>query len=92
MSFLRNLFGLGKVGAVGIDIGSSNVKVMYIEDTKRVPQVVRVGLADTPKGTVKDGKIVDPEALGETIRQVFESREIPAKKSSKCCFRSICSC
>jgi type IV pilus assembly protein PilM len=80
MAFLGNLFGFGKVGAVGVDIGSSNIKVMYVQEIKKGPQVLRVGLADTPKGTVKDGKIVDPEALGEAIRQVFESREIPAKK------------
>lgn len=80
MSFLGNLFGFGKVESVGVDIGSCNVKVIYIQDSKKGAQVMRIGVADTPKGTVKDGKIVDPEALGETIRQIFEAKEIKLKK------------
>jgi type IV pilus assembly protein PilM len=61
---------------VGLDIGSRSVKVAEIVDSKSGPKLKHFGMADIPVGAIEDGAISDPDAVAETIRQLFKSSKI----------------
>lgn len=69
---------LGKRVAVGLDIGSHRIKALQIERAGTNWRVVRRAQAPTPPECVRDGVVVDPKVLGETIRAMLRDAKIPA--------------
>lgn len=55
---------------VGLDIGSSAVKVVEIAG-RRFGAAATVGWASTPRGSIVDGAIVEPEGVAGAIRQAL---------------------
>src|SRR5213083_3020164 len=55
---------------VGLDIGSHAIKAVEIAPAGGKYRVVHAGFAETPPGAVKEGAVVEPQALGLAIRQV----------------------
>ncbi|MFA5478841.1 MAG: type IV pilus assembly protein PilM [Candidatus Muiribacteriota bacterium] len=69
------VFGGGK-NVVGIDIGSSAVKVVLIKDGKE-PVLAGYGVASLPlEGTIVEGNIVDAGTVAETVREVLKASKI----------------
>lgn len=62
--------GVGGKRFVGIDVGSHAVKVVELAPAGSRFKVVHAAIGDTPPGAVKEGTVVDPQALGLAIRQV----------------------
>ncbi|MGD8992070.1 MAG: pilus assembly protein PilM, partial [Desulfobacterales bacterium] len=60
-----------KDNLVGLDIGSRSLKAAEIAETKRGRELKRFGMTDIPHGAIEDGAINDPEAVAESIRQLF---------------------
>ncbi len=56
---------------VGVDIGSHAIKAVELVPGGGRFRVVHAGTADTPPGAVKEGAVVEPQALGLAIRQVL---------------------
>ena len=56
---------------VGLDIGSHTIKAVEIAPAGGKYRVVHAGFAETPPGAVKEGAVVEPQALGLAIRQVI---------------------
>src|SRR5256886_1076979 len=56
---------------VGLDIGSHAIKAVEIAPAGGKYRVVHAGFAETPPGAVKEGAVVEPQALGLAIRQVI---------------------
>jgi len=57
---------------VGLDIGSRSLKAAEITESKRGRELKRFGMTDIPHGAIEDGTINDPEAVAESIRQLFK--------------------
>jgi len=57
---------------VGLDIGSRSLKAAEIAESKRGRELKRFGMTDIPHGAIEDGTINDPEAVAESIRQLFK--------------------
>src|SRR2546428_9422835 len=56
---------------VGLDIGSHAIKAVELAGAGGKYRVVHAGFAETPPGAVKEGAVVEPQALGLAIRQVI---------------------
>ncbi|MCL6630965.1 MAG: pilus assembly protein PilM, partial [Armatimonadetes bacterium] len=70
---------------IGIDIGSSLIKVVEARPSKGEVQITALGIAPTPPGTIENEIITDPQTLGQAIRQLLTETGI----SSKRCVSSV---
>ncbi len=61
---------------VGLDIGSRSIKAAEIAESKRGRTLKRFGIADIPHGAIEEGTINDPEAVAESIQQLFKNYNI----------------
>jgi len=66
---------------VGINIGSSLIKVVEARLGKDGIQVTALGVAPTPPGSIDNEIVVDPQALGQAIRQLLTESGISCKRS-----------
>jgi len=75
---------MGKISnapTVGIDIGSSLIKVVEARPGKGGVQITALGVAPTPSGVIDDNDvIVDPQTLGQAIRQLLGESGIKSKR------------
>lgn len=75
--------GFGKSGGgptVGINIGTSLIKVVEARPGKSGPQITALGVAPTPPGAIDNEVIVDPQTLGQAIRRLLSDSGISCKK------------
>ncbi len=61
---------------LGIDIGSSKIKVCEIKTQGREPVVTALGIADTPEGAVDHTGIFNPDAVGEALKKAISDAGI----------------
>jgi type IV pilus assembly protein PilM len=61
---------------VGLDIGSRSIKVAEIAETKRGRTLKHFGIVDIAHGAIEEGAIKDPEAVADSIRQLFKNYHI----------------
>jgi len=61
---------------VGLDIGSRSLKAAEISESKRGRELKRFGITELAHGAIEDGTINDPEAVAESIRQLFKAYNI----------------
>jgi type IV pilus assembly protein PilM len=67
--------GEGK-NLVGVDIGTSSVKVCQVRDGRRGPSLVRFGFAHLPPQAIVDGQVMDSSAVIETVSKVVRDAKI----------------
>ena len=65
---------------VGLDIGSTFVKVAELKFAKKGNSLQKFGMAPVEPGAISEGRIMDMEGLAETIRNLFKSQKIKEKK------------
>jgi type IV pilus assembly protein PilM len=74
------MFGLGgSKQVVGLDIGSSAVKVVELKRSGKDLEVVRLGLESLAPEIVVDGAIVDTGQVSNTIARIFTDKKIRTK-------------
>ncbi|HOC52130.1 MAG TPA: type IV pilus assembly protein PilM [Caldisericia bacterium] len=66
---MANLFGKSPV--IGLDLGSGYIKIAQLKETTKGLNLVNIGLLPTPKGTIENAKIVNPEEISEAIRTLL---------------------
>lgn len=66
---------------VGIDIGSSLIKVVEARPGKDGIQITALGVAPTPPDTIENENIIDPQTLGQAIRDLLDESGITCKRS-----------
>jgi type IV pilus assembly protein PilM len=59
-------------GRIGLDVGSTAVRAVEIS-TGGNPSVLRAAQVALPAGAVENGEVRDPEAVGESLRQLWQS-------------------
>lgn len=69
------LFGK-KDHLVGLDIGSRTIKAGELIETKKGRTLGRFGMINIPSGIIEDGVIKDPEAVADSIRQLYSAQRI----------------
>lgn len=76
MSVFASLFG--KETLIGLDIGSAYLKAVQVDVLRRGFRVVRAVQQKTPEGSVRDGIVVDKDAVGAALRQMLRAGSISA--------------
>lgn len=66
------MFG-NKNRLVGLDIGSKAIKAAEVIENKKGYVLSRFGMVDIAPGLIEDGAIKDPEAVAESLRNLFKS-------------------
>ena len=61
---------------VGVDIGSSSIKVCQLKESRKGLELVRLGFAQLPAETIVDGHVMNSSAVVETLARVFHDRKI----------------
>lgn len=61
---------------VGIDIGSSSVKMVQLAESRGKYHLVACGMARLPAGAVADNAIADRQAVGRTIRELLAAHKV----------------
>lgn len=68
----------GSKSLVGIDVGSHAIKAVEITPAGSRFRVLHAGSGDTPPGSVKEGVVVEPQAVGAAVRGVLAASGIKA--------------
>ncbi len=74
-SFSLSSFGKGK-GVVGLDIGSSRIKVAEIKANKGHYELTNIAQIDLLPDTIVDGQIIDGNHVSDCISRVFSEQKI----------------
>lgn len=64
---------------VGLDIGTELIKIVEAHRTKNGITVTGLGFAPTPVGSIENGIVIDPQALGNAIKRLMRESNIRAK-------------
>ncbi len=62
--------------SIGLDVGSSAIKVVQLQDTKAGIALYKAGSAPTPRESVKGGVVVDPLSVAQAIRSLLEALQV----------------
>lgn len=76
MSALASLFG--KETFIGVDIGSANIKAVQVEPHRDRFRIIRAAQQKTPPGALRDGIIMDREAVATAVKQMLKAANISA--------------
>lgn len=78
------MFGFGEEEFIGIDIGSTGVKVALLKKSGRGYELVNFGMIPLPPDTIVDGEVENPTAISEAIKSLLKSEKLTAHK--RCVF------
>ncbi len=70
---------------VGVDIGSSSIKVCQVKETRKGRSLSKLAYAPLPPQTIVDGHIMNAGVVTETLSRLFRT----ARSSSET-WRSAC--
>jgi len=68
-----------KKDIVGVDIGSSSIKMVQLREAKGGYQLVNLGLLPLPPEAIVDNSIMDSGVIVDSIRSLVESHKIKTK-------------
>ncbi|SMC52018.1 type IV pilus assembly protein PilM [Desulfocicer vacuolatum DSM 3385] len=64
---------------VGLDIGSSQIKVAVLKSTSKGLVLQKLGMTSVPPGLIDEGRIMDADAVADIIRTLFKTHGIKQK-------------
>ena len=73
--------GEGK-NLVGVDIGTSSIKVCELKDGRRGPMLVRFGYAPLPPQAIADGQVMDATSVISTLAKSARDVARPSRGTS----------
>lgn len=73
---------MAKHSLVGLDIGSSSVKVCQLKESKRGFALQSFGMIPLPPEAIVDGSIMNATAVVDAIRELVQSQRIKAKEAA----------
>lgn len=76
-----DLFGKKK-SVIGVDIGSSSIKVVEVKQVKSGYQLVNYGISPLPSEVIVDGAIMDSSAIVEAIKNILSEKKIKTKDAA----------
>src|SRR5690606_26844052 len=75
----RGSMGEGK-NLVGVDIGTTSIKVCQLKESRRGLNLVRFGYAPLAPQVIVDGQVMDAGIVIETLQRVFHNSRIRQKE------------
>ena len=75
------LFGKNK-GVIGVDIGSSSIKIVELKETKKGYLLANYGIAHIPSEVIVDGAIMDSSAVVEAIKNLIAEKKIKTRDAA----------
>lgn len=76
---IGNLFKPYPPTVVGLDIGSTSIKIAELRRTQSQPELVAATIEELPANTVRDGYVLNTERLTETLQQAWVLHGIEGK-------------
>lgn len=70
----------GKKGLIGLDIGSTSIKVAELKESKKGYILQNFGMAPLPPEAIVDGALMNSPAIVEAIESVIKDRKIKTKE------------
>jgi type IV pilus assembly protein PilM len=67
---------------IGVDIGSSSIKVCQIRETRKAYTLVSFGYAPLPPQAIVDGQVMDGNTVADTLQQIWQAARIRQKEVS----------
>ncbi len=62
--------------STGLDIGSSSIKLVQLQETKNGVTLHKAGSAPTPRDAIKAGVVVDPLAVAKAIQSLLQALQV----------------
>ena len=66
--------------SVGVDVGSSTIKVVQLQQSRDGAHLSKAGSAPAPAGAVKGGVVVDAVAVAQGLRSLLDTLQIDARQ------------
>jgi type IV pilus assembly protein PilM len=66
--------------AIGLDIGTSGVRAAELAFGKGTATLQRFGQVALPVGAVRDGEVIDPQLVAESIKHLWSTAKFSSKK------------
>lgn len=80
MGFVESFLGKKKsANPIALDIGAHSIKVVEMKEKGGRAHLVKLGIAQTPPGSIKDGFVTDTKSVGDTIRKLLDANQIKEK-------------
>jgi type IV pilus assembly protein PilM len=76
----ERMFFKGSRSVVGLDIGSSSIKVVELESNGDTHRLKDYGAIDLLPEAIVDGEVMDRQLVVETIQNLFESKKIRTRR------------
>jgi len=74
------MLGLGRgKNLIGLDIGSSSIKIAEVKDTKRGFHLENFGVQTLPPEVIVDGAVMNTSAVVDAVQELLRSRKIKTK-------------
>ncbi len=67
--------------AVGVDIGTSAVKIVQLKKTPSGPELINYGMMPLPSDAMSEGAVSDPQAVAAVIKDILKTRKIKVERS-----------
>lgn len=80
MSFFQKLFSSGPSTVLGLDIGSSAIKIAQLGKTTDGLKIHKLAIAPTPPMAMKDGNIVEIAPLAEKVKELVRQNNLTVKQ------------
>ncbi len=64
---------------MGLDIGSTSIKVGEIVEVKKTLRLKKFGMADLPAGAIEEGLVQEPSVVADVVRDLFKRHKIKEK-------------
>ncbi len=71
-----------KKDIVGVDIGSSSIKLVQLKEQKGVFHLQNIGMVPLPAEAIVDNTLMDSSSIVEAIKTLFNSLKISAKEAA----------
>ncbi len=66
--------------ALGLDIGSHSIKICELKENEDGLELINLGSALLPPGSVEDGELQDPDQVGAVIKTLVKNLDIKGRK------------
>lgn len=67
--------------SLGIDIGTSSVKVIQLKKTPSGPELINYAMTPLPHSAVEEGNIKDPQTVSAVIKEMLKNAKIRPERS-----------
>jgi len=64
---------------VGVDIGTSSIKVVQLKETRKGPRLIKLGFTPLPRQTIVDGHVLNAQAVVDALNRVFAESKIKTR-------------